>query len=177
MKGRRITINRWLGLTAILAVNLAWFRGVGDRSLIEGLDLVFVALQVGLWCLLRSRGRPRRFWAGFVAVHSAAALALPLCGPLLLDGPLAPYYSDVVDYLEVTYLPGKLAGMLGGELWGVHLDVLYFVPAFAVALLGGMIAAGTFPRRLATARSTKRGDSTATVDEGPDRVRTAVQGL
>jgi hypothetical protein len=144
MKRRRITIIQWLGVTAILAVNLAWFRSFGNRHFfIQGLDLIFIALQVSLSRLLRSREGLRRFWSGFAALILAAAFALLLCGPLLLDAPLAPYYSDVIDYLEVTYLPAKLAGLLGDGLWEVHLDVLYFVPAFTVALFGGLIAART----------------------------------
>ena len=114
MKRRRITIIQWLGLTAIIAVNLAWFRSFGNRRLFEGLDLIFIALQVSS-CLLRSREGLRRFWSGFAALILAAGLALLLCGPLLLDAPLAPYYSDVIDYLEVTYLPAKLEGLLGAS--------------------------------------------------------------
>ncbi len=118
MKRPRITIARCLVWTAILAVNMALVRSfVVRRPLFEGGDLVFVPLQVGLWCLFRSRGRLRCFWAGFVVPSMAAFVVLLLFEPLLagyrdeagrnvrlrfMDRFMTPY-TDFVDELEVTW--------------------------------------------------------------------------
>jgi hypothetical protein len=146
MKRRRITIARCLGWTAILAVNMALLRSfVVGRPVFEGGDLIFVALQVGLWCLFRSRGRLRCFWAGFVVPSMAAIVVLLLWPEPMLDRLMLPY-RDFADELEVTYLPTSLSGSLGNELWELHLAVVYFVPVFVAALLGGMIVAWLIPR-------------------------------
>ena len=162
MMRHRLTIARWLGLTAIIAVYLALFRGLGDRRVIVGGDLILVALQVGLWCLLRSGWRLRRFWAGFVVPNMAAVLALLLCPPPLVDRLMTPF-TDVADEFEVTYLPASLSGSLGDELWDLHLAVVYFVPVFIAALLGGMIAARLLPGGLTPARTMNREESTALI--------------
>lgn len=148
MKRLRITIARCLGWTAILAVNMAFFRSFGVRRVFVGGDLIFVALQVGLWCMFRSRGRLWCFWAGFVVPSMAAAVVLLLYAPVLddfMDRYMTPY-RDFVDLLEVTYLPRSLAGSLGNELWELDLAVVYFVPVFVASLLGGMIAAWLIPQ-------------------------------
>ena len=64
MRRPRLTIARWMGLTAILAVNAALVRAFLVDEMFCGGILIFFALQVGLWCLLQSRGRLRRFWLG-----------------------------------------------------------------------------------------------------------------
>jgi hypothetical protein len=166
MKRLRITIARCLGWTAILAANLAFFRSFGDgRRVLLGGDLIFVALHIGLWCLFRSRGRLRCFWWGFVVTSMAAGVVLLLFEPLLdgrMDRFMTPY-TDFVDLLEITYLPTSLSGSLGNELWELHLDVVYFVPLFVAALLGGMIAAWLIPRGLTPARTINREKSTALI--------------
>jgi hypothetical protein len=77
----------------------------------------------------------------------AAVFVLLLCPPPLLDRLLTPF-TDISDELEVTYLPTPLSGSLGNEHWDLHLAVVYFVPVFVVALLGGMIAAWLILRDL-----------------------------
>jgi hypothetical protein len=128
---------------------MAFFRSFGNRRVLVGGDLIFVAIQVGLWCLFRSRGRLRCFWAGFVVLSVAAVVVLGLCGPPLLDDFTNRFmtpYTDFIDELEVTYLPTSLSGSLGNELWELHLAVVYFVPVFVAALMGGVIVAWLIPR-------------------------------
>ena len=168
MKRLRITIARCLGWTAILAANMAFFRSFGDgRRVLLGSDLIFVALQVGLWCLFRSRGRLRCFWWGFVVTSMAAGVVLLLFEPLLdgrMDRFMTPY-TDFVDLYSKSTATAlrRFRGSLGNELWELHLDVVYFVPVFAVALLGGMIAAWLIPRGLTPARTINREKSTALI--------------
>jgi hypothetical protein len=155
MKIPRITIARCLGWIAVIAANLALIQSMGVLGELEGCPFILIALQVGLWGLIRSRGRLRRFWAGFLAPCMAAVLVLLLCPSPPLDRLMTPY-TDIADELEVTYLPTTLAGSLGNELWGLHLAVVYFVPVFVAALLGGMIAAWLIPRSLEPTRTVHR---------------------
>jgi hypothetical protein len=166
MKRRRITIAQCIGWTAIVAVNMALVRSFGVRRVFVGGDLIFFALQVGLWCLFRSRGRFRCFSAGFVVPSMAAVLVLLLCPPPLLDRLMISFmmpYTDLADELEVTYLPTSLSGALGNELWDLHLTVIYFVPVFVAAVLGGMIAMWLIPGGLTPARTMNREESTASI--------------
>jgi len=162
MKRRWLTIGRYMGWSAILAANMALIQSMGVRRVFDGCDFILVALQVGLWGFIRSHGRLRRFWAGFMVPSTAAVLVLLLCPPPLLDRFLTPY-TDITDELEVTYLPAPLSGSLGNELWSLELAVVYFVPVFVAALMGGMIAAWLIPRSLTPARTVNREGSTAVV--------------
>ena len=128
--------------------------------MVEEGGFILLALHFGLWGLIRSRGELRCFWVGFVVPCMAAILVLLLCPPPLLDRLMTPY-TDIADYLEIMYLPRTLAGSLGNELWGLHLAIVYFVPVFVAALLGGMIATSLIPRRLTPANPMNPEESTA----------------
>jgi hypothetical protein len=41
--------------------------------------LIFITLQIGLWCFLRSYGIARRFWLGFEVSGVASVLAMIAC--------------------------------------------------------------------------------------------------
>ncbi len=69
------SIGRLLAIVAILAVNIAAWRALSDiaPSLPFGFALSVPVLQVGLDCLVGSRGRVRGCWFGFVMAGLAAA--------------------------------------------------------------------------------------------------------
>ena len=149
MKRRSLTIAQWMGLTAILAVNAALVRSFVVHEMFYGGILLFIALQVGLWCLLHSRGRHLRFWLGFEVSGMTAVLVLFSC-ELFPGSPLnrlVMSYTEIAVNLAFTHLPTPLA-----DHFDEHLDqllaVAYFVPELVVVLLGGMIAACLFPRGL-----------------------------
>ncbi len=149
-----------MGWIAIIAANLALIQNMFEGHELAECAFILVALQVGLWGLIRSRGRLRRFWAGFEIPSMAAVLFLLLCPSEQLDQFVTPY-RDIADELEVTYLPTTLAGSLGNELWGLDLAFVYFVPVFITSMLGGMIAAWLIPRGLTRTRPMNLEDSTA----------------
>jgi hypothetical protein len=163
MRRPRLTIARWMGLTAIFAVNAALVRAFVVREMFHGGILIFVALQVGLWYLPRSRGRLRRFWLGFEASGIATVLFLLSC-EFFPGSPLnrpVMAYTGIVGNLAFAHLPARLADHLD-EHWDLFLAVVYFLPELAAALLGGMIAAFPVPTGLPPARATLREESLRT---------------
>src|SRR4051795_4207971 len=79
MRRPRLTIARWMGFTAILAVNAGLVRAYVVQEMFCGGILIFMALQLGLWCLLHSQGRLRHFWSGFEVAGMVAVLVLSWC--------------------------------------------------------------------------------------------------
>ena len=149
MKPRRLTTARWMGLIAILAVNAALVRAFVVQEMFIGGILMFIVLQLGLLCLLRSRGRQRRFWLGFEVSGMAAILVLFSC-EFLPDSPLnrlVQAYTFIAGDLAFTHLPTPLSGRLD-DRWQMFLAVVYFVPELIAALLGSMIASCLIPKRL-----------------------------
>jgi hypothetical protein len=142
MKRPRVTIARWMGLIAVLAVNAGLVRAFVVQEMFCGGILIFIALQVGLWCLLRSRGWVRRFWIGFEISGVAAVLALFSCEvfPDSALNRLLMTYTDIAANLAFSHLPTPLADHLD-ECWDLFLAVVYFMPELTAALLGGTIAA------------------------------------
>jgi hypothetical protein len=142
MRRPRFTIAQWMGLTAVLAVNAALVRAFVVQEMFYGGILIFVALQLGLWCLLHSRGRVRRFWLGFEVSAVAATLAMFAC-EVFPNSPLAGLlmsYQDFATNLAFSHLPQSMADHLD-EHQDQLLAVVYFAPELVAALLGGMIAA------------------------------------
>ncbi len=142
MRGPRFTIARWMGLTAVLAVNAGLVRAFVVEEMFYGGILIFIALQAGLWCLLHSRGRARSFWLGFEVSGALAVLAMFACEafPDSLLYRLLTWYTDIAANLAFSRLPTALADYLDEHL-DQFLAVVYFAPELIAALLGGMIAA------------------------------------
>lgn len=142
MRRPRFTIAWWMRSTAVLAVIAALVRAFVVPEELNGGTFIVIALLVGLWCLLRSRGRARRFWLGFELAGVVATLAVSECD-VFPDSALARLllsYSDIAINLAESHLPQSLANHLD-EYGDQLLAVVYFMPVLAVALLGGMIAA------------------------------------
>ena len=71
MKGPRNSIVSLMYVVGIVALNLTLGRFIfeGEPWRLAGLAPIAVMIQLGLFCLIRARGRVRRyaFWAGFEA--------------------------------------------------------------------------------------------------------------
>jgi hypothetical protein len=91
-----------------------------------------------------------------------AAILIPFPDEFV-SGPLLDRLVGIADELAVMHLPTTLVGSLGNELWGLHLAVVYFMPVFVAALLGGMIAAWLIPSCLRPARTMNQEESTALI--------------
>jgi hypothetical protein len=79
MRRSRFTIARCMIWTAVLAVNAGLVRAYVVQEMFYGGILIFIALQVGLWCLLHSRGLAHNFWLGFEVSGVFAVLAMFSC--------------------------------------------------------------------------------------------------
>ena len=130
-------IARFMGSIAILAVNAALVRAFVFQWMFCGSILISVALQVGLWCLLHSRGRLRGFWSGFEVFGTTAVLVLYSC-ELFPSSPLNRLmmsYRGIVVNLAYTYLCDPVF-LYFDDHQGQLLAVIYFMPKFVAALLG-----------------------------------------
>jgi hypothetical protein len=74
MKLPRLSIAEIMTVVGIVALNLAATRAFPDdnHELLGGVAPMAVTVQVGIFSLIRSRGRVRAFGAGFVAFGSLA---------------------------------------------------------------------------------------------------------
>ncbi len=141
MRPLRFTIAQWMGFTAVLALNAALVRAFVVQQIFEGAILIFIALQVGLLCLLRSAGAVRRFWLGFevFGVSSVAAIVACEVFPESALNRLLMSYVDFATNLAFSHLPVPLADHVD-EHQGQLFAVVYFIPELGAALLGGVIA-------------------------------------
>jgi hypothetical protein len=140
MKPFRFTIARWMVATAVLAANAGLVRAVVVEEMFHGAILILIALQVGLWCLLRHRGRVRRFWLGFEI--SGVASVLALFGGEVVPGSalsrLLMWYTNNAYNFVFAHLPTPVDdAVMEHQDW--FLVVVYFLPEFVVAVLGGLL--------------------------------------
>jgi hypothetical protein len=151
-----------MGLIAILAVNAALVRAFVLQEMFCGGILIFIALQVGLCCLLRSRGWRHRFWLGFEVSGTTAVLVLFSC-ELFPNSPLTRVlmsYTEMAANLAFANLCTPLSNHFDDHQDHL-LAIIYFMPEFVAALLGGMIAARLIPKGLMPDRLMFREESTA----------------
>ena len=138
MQRPRFTIARWMGITAVVAVNAAVARSFyGDPTFYLAI-LGFVALQVGLACFLRSRGRARRFWLGFEIAGVVITLVLILAD--IPDGPLLRLFNSYADFAYRVLDELQLGDYFADDHLEWFLVVFYFLPGLILALLGGTTA-------------------------------------
>lgn len=138
----RFTIARWMVMVAVLAANAGLVRACVIDEMFHAAFLMFIALQVGLWCALRSRGGVRRFWLGFEVSGVASVLALFYCEvfPFSPLNHLIMRYTHIAFNLVQFYLPTQVDDVvMDHQDW--FLIVVYFLPEFVAAVLGGLIAA------------------------------------
>ncbi|WP_435015398.1 hypothetical protein TA3x_002936 [Tundrisphaera sp. TA3] len=155
MNRPRLTIARWMGLTAIVATSLALVRAFLVHEMFCGGILIFMALLVGLWNLPGSSGRRRRFWLGFEASGVAAVLLLFSCEyfPDAALNRLVLRYTMGAGSLAYAILPEPYEDRLD-QSWEIFLAVVYFVPEFLVAMLGGLAYASPVIARAGSREAT-----------------------
>jgi hypothetical protein len=172
VKVLRFTIAKLMVVVGIVAFNLAavqFWSPSSEPSLFTGRFLMSIALQVGLFGLIRSRRRGyRTFWRGFVICGLAAAITsvyIDLFSPAnselfdLMD----QYLSSTFNLLERISLlipdpyfrsRARTALVVSDNTFISHFiyDFVSFLPQLFIALSGGCLAS------LALRRWTKRPD-------------------
>jgi len=138
-----------MAATAVLGVNIglvrAYLLAEGRGEHLDHVDLVFLIafpLQFAFWRYRNTQGRRRRFWLGFVASGVAATLALPVL--FELNGDLNDWYTEFMSELSYLYLPARVDALLSHAHWDWFLALIYFLPEFLAACLGGLLAAGLY---------------------------------
>lgn len=153
----RVTIARWMGLTAALAVNIALARAFNVQEMFCGVILIFAAMQVGFWYFLHSRGRARRFWLGFEIGGVVSTFAMAACElfPKSTLNRLLMAYTNIAVNLAYARLPAPMEDDLDAH-YDFLLAPIYFVPEMIAAVLAGGAAVCLIsrPRRAADAPPT-----------------------
>ena len=154
----RFTVARWLVATGVLAVNAGLVRAFVIQEMFQGVIVILFALQVGLLCLLRVRGRVLRFWLGFEVAGVASVLFL-----FALEVHPEPRMTRLLGwYIENAFnFSGSYLSQSIDDIFVDHQDlflaIVYFLPEFAIAVLCGLLTASLFRVR-----------RTSTVESAPD---------
>jgi hypothetical protein len=99
---------------------------------------------------LRTKGRHRRFWLGFMVSGLAATVALIYLFRSDLD--LLNSYSGAASELAYYILPRRIDVALSTNHWDCFLAIIFFLPSLLSAFIGGLLAAA-LPTRPGEVRS------------------------
>lgn len=162
MKAPRLSISNLMIAVGIIAVNFAAARAllsIHRAAFVEAV-LIGLALQAGLFRLIRSRGHARNFWIGFVACGGLmmAAFVWAMLTPeirrvanpsdrmvyALIPGSAAWYlWHDYFDFAvtNLDHLPGSFLflGKYSGNIPTATVAVIAFAPQVSIAMLGGLL--------------------------------------
>lgn len=152
MKPPQLSIAKAMAVVAVIAINIAALRTLYsyDEELAQGVALTGFALQFGVFQSIRSRGRGRAFWIGFVASCSATMMTF-LWGVAFHKSPMSLWWITYTKYAN------KYLNLLT-HVWDFYnrtrihpvliitLALVWTVPQLILALFGGLIARSIFHR-------------------------------
>ena len=146
MRIPRVTITHLVILVAVVAVNLAVWLAVFayDDGLLLGLGLMCLALQLGCFRLISTRGTTRSFWVGFIIFGTAASF---LCGFIHLSQRFSlETLSTVRFYWNVSFYQTAMFAGLSTWWFYTHpfidrtmIALYYSLPPLLIALVGGLL--------------------------------------
>jgi hypothetical protein len=170
VKVLRFSIAKIMIIVGVVALNLAaiqFWSPSSEPSLFTGRFLMFITLQAGLFCLIRSRRTGyRTFWRGFLSFGLVAFITsvfIDLSHALPIDvSPIDSYLFDAMDqYLASTYhllarlctfIPDpylrsrlRTVFVVSENTFTCHFvyDCVSFLPQFFVALCGAVLTSLT----------------------------------
>jgi hypothetical protein len=158
MRPHRITIA---GVMAVVALAALDCFGVRFAEYLAGCWLVGAAMQVGLFAMLRSGGRSRRFWAGFEATGLGLLLVYTACSHAVrreiygwayrvtesIYGSLLGLPADAFQWcFEHGLLIDPRKPLKVYEMVAVF-EIAYGLPMLLLACVGGVSAARLGARR------------------------------
>jgi len=159
----RISLRTLMLLVGITAVDSAVVRATwgSKRHVLEGIALTGLALNAGLFLLIRARGTARAFWAGFLlagllaAGSFAWAMSQSKLSATFMDqatgrqvtvhssgAPLSDEWESYLNLVEdsIEALPVDWNPFLKGRFAEFLADAsIAFVPQVTVALVGGLL--------------------------------------
>jgi hypothetical protein len=145
MKRSRYSIAMLMGVVLIVAMNLTIARSIYGLVpwRLAGIFLIGIVLQVGLFCLICSRGRPRpyAFWTG---VEFGALLGMTTFlyarVPDSWVGSFWDSYATFIDRILLTHFGfGVLNRGPEDPILLLTVAVFGFLPQFLMALVGGFL--------------------------------------
>ena len=152
MKPPQLSIASAMAVVAIIAINIATLRTLHsyDEELAQGVALTGFALQFGVFQSIRSRGRVRTFWIGFVALGWATMMTFVWC--VAFSGSTMSllwivYTKHTNKYLNlVTHVWDFYNSTRIYPVLVITLAIVWSVPQLIIALFGGLTARSIFKR-------------------------------
>lgn len=152
MRPQRSTIAGMMAVVVFVALDCFALR---TPEFYIGVCLIGVVMQVGLFAVLRSRGRRRRFWIGFEMTGLGALLAyVAWCRADYRAFNLWPYAILERIYGALQHLPPDALRWCSEHGFLIHpqnqlrvyelvvaFEVAYGVPMLLLAISGGVLAA------------------------------------
>ncbi len=150
----RLSLATLMVVVAVVAIDIAGVRAFhASRSIVPspaweglllGVPLFGLGLQFGLFRLVRSRGRGRSFWAGFIVSGLVATFIFIGTFALFPDSmAMFPFYW-VAYYYELA--GGLLYELLSPHvlaqyplIWWFGASIMLFFPQLLIALAGGLL--------------------------------------
>ena len=150
MKIGRVSVGGLMAAVGLAALNLAASRRLAesDERLALGVMPAALGLQLALYRLVRTRGRGRAFWAGFLAAGLPATLSF--VGAHRLSGSVYPVTDLVTHKMVFVVIPGSYGGDRMYEIWigygnvvaRCFPDLMLYRVGFAGAILVPQVMAG-----------------------------------
>jgi hypothetical protein len=115
MNSPRLTIATMMCFVGIVAVSLAVGRALfaSEPWLAAGVCLAGLAIQVGLFRIVRVRGRSRAFWAGFVVCGTLAASSF--AGGMIVSKSIVTHCDAATG--QVIKIPITILEQVGSTSW------------------------------------------------------------
>jgi hypothetical protein len=151
MNLRRNTIRSLMLVVVIVSFNLAVARALEPWRL-AGVGPISLAIEVGLFCLIRARGRPRKyaFWAGFEAgsVFGLWSFLYVRVPDSIVGSVWDAYAATVNEFLRVNYGLPVLDRSPFDPVLLAAIVVFAFLPQLLMGLgAGGLALSFTWSRR------------------------------
>jgi hypothetical protein len=143
MKRPRTSIAALMTVVAVVALNIGIARALFATlpSLIAGVAPIAALLQIGVYLLIRRRGRARAFWSGFVACGTAA-LATLLWAFAFRGSSMSALWSFYAEETAIRIIVRDYPQLLRGLAWLPTAAAIFLVPQLLAAMFGGLLALG-----------------------------------
>ena len=150
MRIARFSVSSLMAVVGIVALNLTAARRLAayDDLLMVGVMPTALVLQVALFRLIRTQGRRRAFWAGFLTAGLLAVLSFVWANRLSSSVGIAK--DAVTGKTKIVVIPGSFGGDQMGAIWFGYFHVVarclphlphYQLVAAVVILMPQMLAA------------------------------------
>ncbi len=139
----RVSIFRMMVWVAVVGANLGVWRALGNAELVLLNALILVALQLGCYRAVRSRGDGRWFWIGFVAFGVSCPMMAVWFGLFHQTAGAHVWavrmYEAAIDGSVQWHRSWLRTYQDNALVMGASFAVAAFLPQGVVALVGGFL--------------------------------------